>query len=133
MLIKTERLCKTGYQKCLPRGDSANEVYLLKLPIKVMFSRSFLPGRGEKNKIKWETDTSGFYHTLKYFIKSFILLPNKMHRQSAQIPLKCNNIHKADVAFELYKLRVTRQNQMLPSVLPAVLLFAVAAPELRSQ
>lgn len=38
MLIKTERLCKTGYQKCLPRGDSANEVYLLKLPIKVMFS-----------------------------------------------------------------------------------------------
>lgn len=81
MLIKTERLCKTGYQKCLPRGDSANEVYLLKLPIKVMFP----PGR-EKNKIKWKTDTSGFYRTLKYFIKSFLLLPNKTHRQSAQIP-----------------------------------------------
>lgn len=41
-------LIKTGYQKCLPRGDSANEVYLLKLPIKVMFSRSFVPGRGRK-------------------------------------------------------------------------------------
>lgn len=48
MLIKTERLCKTGYQKCLPWGDSANEVYLLKLPIKVTFSCSFLPGWGNK-------------------------------------------------------------------------------------
>lgn len=60
MLIKTERLCKTGYQKCLPRGDSANEVYLLKLPIKVMFSRSFLPGRGKKTKSSGKQTPQGF-------------------------------------------------------------------------
>lgn len=93
---------------------------------------SFCQG-GRKNKIKWKTDTSRFYRTLKYFIKSFILLPNKMHRQSAQIAPKCHDIHKAAGAFELYKPCVTRQNGMLPSVLPAVLLFAVAQPELRSQ
>lgn len=88
---------------------------------------------GRKNEIKWKTDTSGSYRTLKYFIKSFILLPNKMHRQSAQILPECHHIHKAAGAFELYKPRLTRQNRMLPSVLPAVLLFALAAPELRSQ
>lgn len=50
MLIKTDCLCKAGHQKCLAKGDSANEVYLLKLPIKVIFGCSILPEVKKKNQ-----------------------------------------------------------------------------------
>lgn len=49
MLIKTKCLCKAGHQKCLAKGFGANEVYLPRLPIKVMFRCSFLL-EGKKNE-----------------------------------------------------------------------------------
>lgn len=104
MLIKTECLCKTGHQKCLPRGDGANEVDLLKLPIKVMFSRSLLleeKTKKEKKK-KSQKQTPRGFPAYESITNLFLRLQQNARRQPTHFHPTCSSLYQAAGTFELY-------------------------------
>lgn len=79
---------------------------MLKLLIKVMFSRSFLP---EKKKIKEQRDTAGVSPHIKVFINGFILLPLQT------VSTQCVQFHP--YGYNIDNAAGSLRNRILPSVL----------------